>query len=109
MVAHRLTTTNSRLPKVAPHVRVLAATNHDLEPKTLEGRFGEDLYFRLAGIPIDIPPLRQRTKDIPSTMSSAARHWLRVRRRLQLPRSERSIRIPVATSQGLEPDASLRG
>ncbi|MBR1536529.1 MAG: sigma-54-dependent Fis family transcriptional regulator [Treponema sp.] len=51
-------------------VRVLAATNKNLEEEVKAGRFREDLYFRLNGIHIEVPPLRDRKDDIPLLLTS---------------------------------------
>ncbi len=50
---------------VSINVRVLAASNEGLLGKVKEGKFREDLYYRLCVIPIDLPALRERTEDIP--------------------------------------------
>jgi two-component system response regulator PilR (NtrC family) len=74
-------------------VRVIAATNKDLEKEIAEERFREDLFYRLSVIPIHLPPLRERREDIPLL----AREFL-----------ERFSKSMSKSIDGIEPEAMRR-
>lgn len=74
------TTVGGRTP-IRTDVRIIAATNKDLRQLIRQGLFREDLFFRLNVVPIRIPPLRERTDDIPDLV----RHFLAGAEREGLP------------------------
>ncbi|MBL8659437.1 MAG: nitrogen regulation protein NR(I) [Rhodospirillales bacterium] len=65
------TSVGGRTP-IRANVRIVAATHHDLRLLIRQGQFREDLYFRLNVVPIRLPPLRERTGDIPELV----RHFM---------------------------------
>jgi len=73
-------------------VRVIAATNKNLEEEIEKGHFREDLYFRLAVIPIHVPPLRDRPEDVP----------LLVRHYMEAFRSENNARPKRITPSAMD-------
>ncbi|MGE7765821.1 sigma-54-dependent transcriptional regulator [Peribacillus sp. NPDC096540] len=54
--------------KISLDIRIISAANKNLEQMVMEGKFREDLYFRLNVIPISMPPLRERKEDLPLLM-----------------------------------------
>mgnify|MGYP000201891114 CR=1 FL=1 len=56
-------------------VRFVSATNRDLKQMVIEGKFREDLYFRINGSHIFLPPLRERREDIPALVQQAAERF----------------------------------
>jgi DNA-binding NtrC family response regulator len=71
---HEVTPVGASMP-VELNVQVVAATNRDLEREVAEGRFREDLYYRLNMVEFQVPPLRQRVDDIPQFIEYFSRRF----------------------------------
>lgn len=76
-------------------VRIVAATNRDLRKEVAEGRFREDLFYRLGVFPVQVPPLRERSKDI---LPLAAHFLEHAAKELNVPRPD----VPKAVAARLE-------
>ena len=87
------TTVGGRTP-IKANVRIIAATNKDLRLLIQQGLFREDLFFRLNVVPLRLPPLRERSEDVPDLM----RHFLAQAEREGLPPSESIPRPSNASS-----------
>ncbi len=82
---------------ISVDVRVLAATNKRLESEIKEQRFREDLYFRLAVIPLEVPPLRERRQDVPILIDHFLDHFSREggrRKKLDAAAAQRLVDYP---------------
>jgi DNA-binding NtrC family response regulator len=74
-------------------VRIITATNKDLEKEIREGRFREDLFYRLNVLPIVLPPLRERKDDIPALVSHFIRKYAQRRKKEITSITEEAMKI----------------
>jgi two-component system, NtrC family, nitrogen regulation response regulator NtrX len=68
----------------AVNVRVIAATHRNLEERSAEGGFREDLFYRIATVPLDVPSLRERAEDVSLLFTSFLRHFCETNQRVPL-------------------------
>jgi DNA-binding NtrC family response regulator len=79
---------------VTVDIRVIAATHRDLETMVQEGRFRQDLLYRLAVVPMDLPPLRERKQDLPGLLDHfLAKHARRQGKPVPRPDQETMRRV----------------
>jgi DNA-binding NtrC family response regulator len=108
---------------ISVDVRIVAATNRDLESTVREGKFRRDLYYRLKVVHLEVPPLRQRTQEIPllvRTMAAraSARHGvsfpgfdrdaMEVLTKYEWPGNVRELKNLVDGLVALRPETSIR-
>jgi DNA-binding NtrC family response regulator len=85
-----------RLGSLRPNtvdIRLVAATHRDLEAMVASGAFREDLYYRLNGVSLLVPPLRDRVDEIPTIANELLRHFCKESKRPTLPISDAAMAI----------------